>query len=179
MSLFSSSSYPLLTPYAFKLQLIKIEDFCFVYPLQIPSWKHHGFTFNVRATIWIGDCNPVGSQISNFLIPRENPTENRCRVSSLESGYRSRHVWTWRSTVSRREFLRSSNTLDTLNADFRVKVRFRYDFWIVICESETEQNILCIFFLFVRAYTFALGVFNFWFYLETCNFWICTLTITF
>ena len=99
MPLLFFSSHSLVIPYAFKLQLIKIEGFCFVYPFQILSWKHHGFTFNVRATIWTGDCNPVGSQISNFLIPRENPTENRCRVSSLE-GYRSRHVWTWRSAVS-------------------------------------------------------------------------------
>jgi len=151
MPLFFFSSHSLVIPYAFKLQLIKIEGFCFVYPFQILSWKHHGFTFNVRATIWTGDCNPVGSQISNFLIPRENPTENRCRVSSLE-GYRSRHVWTWRSAVSRREFLRSSNTLDTLNADFRVKVRFRYDFQIVICESENWTEYIMHFFLFVCWY---------------------------
>lgn len=129
----------------FNPQLIQMEGSCCVYP----SRKRHGFT-SVRghrrtSAIRPGGCNPAGSQISNFLIPRRTaaaPAVSRAAIVLVTYGrdVSPCHVASFSVSLARRTCGFSC-----------VKVRFRYDFRIVICESETERNMLCVFFLSVRA----------------------------
>lgn len=123
------------------------------------------------STIRARDCNPRGIRDIELF----NLTENRCRASSFESGYRSRHVWTWRSNVSRRELLRSSNTRRTRGFSCKSPIPIWFSNHPLRIRNWTEY-IMHVFFYLLASWYLRLDV---QLLILLCNFWFCTLTITY